>query len=136
MYKLFLGLSLSLCAITCATAEDWSAIIKEFDREVLVDIDSYQVKNGYPLMIYKTIYPSAHVDPTYSTQPYFTSIKKMQFNCKTPVFRVEAITLLDQNNQPMRANSVSKKFTPIVANSDVFSVGQLTCQVHQMLGGQ
>lgn len=136
MHKIIVALSMVIYAIPHAAAEDWSSIIKEFDREVLVDIDSYQMKDGYPFMIYKTIYQSAHIDPAHTTKPYFTSVKAMLFNCKTPLFRLESIALFDQHNKPMNANKVNTDFSPITAGSDVFSVGQLTCQVHQMLGGQ
>lgn len=122
--------------ISPALAEDWSSIIKDEEHEVFVDIDSYNVTDKLPYLIAKTIYK----EPQQFNLPkkkitYTTSIATFQFNCIDPLYRIRSIKLLDKNDQLIEIVKISGGLQKITANSDEFSIGQLTCQVHQMLGG-
>jgi len=117
-------------------AEDWTSIIKNNNYEVLVDIDSYNVEGNTPYITAKTILESSQ---TYLVNQkkiqYATSIKNMLFNCAEPVYKTKSIELYDKNNKLLVLEKEVSAFKKIEANTTEFSIGQLTCQVHQMLGG-
>lgn len=120
-----------------AHALEWSSIIKTVDYEILVDIDSYKVLAGKPYMTTKTVY---QVPQTYLANPksvqYVARLEQTLFNCQQPEFKQLSVALLDASENVLYRNDQALSFQPITHGSDVFSVGQLTCQVHQMLGGQ
>jgi hypothetical protein len=130
-------ITLLLCSISTAMAADWSSIIKNKDAEILVDIDSYNVAGKTPYIIAKTIFV---MPQTYSSNnkiiQYSTSIKQMRFNCSEATYKTESIALYDKKNKFLMSEKLVTNFKKIEANSTEFSIGQLTCQVHQMLGGQ
>lgn len=127
---------LLLCSTSPATAEDWTSIIKNNDYEVLVDIDSYNVEGNTPYITAKTIFESPQ---TYLVNqkkiPYTISIKNMLFNCAEPVYKTKSIELYDKKNKLVVLEKEVSVFKKIESNTTEFSIGQLTCQVHQMLGG-
>ncbi len=128
-------LTLLSLSMTNAIAVEWTSIIKDVDHEVLVDIDSYNVSDGFPYLIAKTIYqkPQTFILPSEETQ-YLVSIAKLQFNCKKPMYRTRSIQLLDNKQKLIDTIKISSQFKKLEMNTDAFSIGQLTCQVHQMLG--
>lgn len=127
---------LLLCSTSPAMAEDWTSIIKNNDHEVLVDIDSYNVEGNTPYITAKTIFEAPQ---TYSLNkkkvPYATSIKSMLFNCAEPAYKTKSIELYDKKNKLLVLEKEVSAFKKIEPNTIEFSIGQLTCQVHQMLGG-
>jgi hypothetical protein len=117
-------------------ATDWTSIIKDAEHEVYVDIDSYNVSEKLPFLVAKTIYqqPQYFIAANVSIQ-YFISVSKLQYNCQQPLYRLRTIQLLDQKSKPLKAFKMNTAFKKLSANTDEVSIGQLTCQVHQMLGG-
>ncbi len=129
-------LALLLSFQTEVMAVEWTSIIKDDEHEVYVDIDSYNVVEQLPFLVAKTVYqqPQSFVTANQTIQ-YFISVSKLQYNCQQPLYRVRTVKLLDKNNKPLNAFKINTNFKKLEANTDVFSIGQLTCQVHQMLGG-
>jgi hypothetical protein len=117
-------------------AEEWTSIIKDKDHEVFVDIDSYNVSENLPYLIAKTTYQETQEFklPKHKIA-YRTSIATYQFNCKEPIYRVRSIKLYNEKKLLVDTVKISGGFQSIPDQSDEFSIGQLTCQVHQMLGG-
>lgn len=127
---------LCFTASSCFAA-DWTPIIEKDDYQILVDIDSYKVEASLPLMTIKTLHKTAQTQQTdQKAVTYQSSVKNMQFNCQEPYFRITSEQLFDQANQLAFANMQATDFKKIEMGTDTFSIGQLTCQVHQMLGGQ
>jgi surface-adhesin protein E len=126
-----------LCSIPSAMATEWTSIIKNNDYEVLVDIDSYNVEDNAPYMTTKTIFnkPQTYALSNKKFQ-YSTSIINIQFNCAEPQYKTKSIALYDKKNKLLALEKELSEFKKIEANTQEFSIGQLTCQVHQMLGGQ
>lgn len=136
--KHFLSFTLLVSTqLPTAQAIEWSPIIKNTDYEILVDIDSYKVLAGKPYMTTKTVFKSPQ---TYLANPksvqYLTRLEQTQFDCKQPKFKQLSVQLLDASETVLYTDQQASSFQPIPYGSDTFSVGQLTCQVHQMLGGQ
>lgn len=129
-------LTLLLMPITNVLAVEWTSIIKDAKHEVLVDIDSYNASDDHPYLDAKTIYqaPQTFTLPNGEIE-YFTSLAKYQFNCKQPLFRMRTIALMNKKNKPIDTIKISSGYQKLVMETDEFSIGQLTCQVHQMLGG-
>lgn len=125
-----------LFSYTEVMAIEWTSIIKDADHEVYVDIDSYNVSEQLPFLVAKTIYqqPQSFVTANQKIE-YFISISKLQYNCQQPLYRLRTIKLLDKNSKTLNAFKINANFKKLEANTDAFSIGQLTCQVHQMLGG-
>lgn len=127
---------LLLCTTSPAMAEDWTSIIKNNDYEVLVDIDSYNVEGNTPYITAKTIFESSQI---YSLNKkkisYTTSIKNLLFNCAEPAYKTKSIELYDKKDKLLVLEKEVSAFKKIESNTTEFSIGQLTCQVHQMLGG-
>lgn len=118
-------------------AEEWSSIIKKSEYEIFVDIDSYNQENGWPFMTTKTVYKAPQLlNKKPSSNTYISHVAEWQFNCKNPVYRMRFSKLLDQKNKVIGQQTPMKNFQTIPAGSDIFAIGQLTCQVHQMVGGQ
>lgn len=118
-------------------ATDWTTIIEKENYQIQVDIDSYKVEASLPLMTIKTLHKKKqqHQTDTKSID-YASSIKNMQFNCQQPYYRILSTQLFDPSNQLVLTDMKAKDFNKIEIGTDTFSIGQLTCQVHQMLGGQ
>jgi len=138
MYKKTPVISVLLLLCTQdAMAVEWTSIIKDKDQEVFVDIDSYNVEDGYPYISAKTIFNKnqTHVLNKNSIN-YAYSIKKMQFNCKKPFYKIKTMTFYDQQQSLIGSHQAATDFQSIHPNTNEFSIGQLTCQVHRMLGGQ
>lgn len=125
-----------LFSYTEVMAIEWTSIIKDADHEVYVDIDSYNVSEQLPFLVAKTIYqqPQSFVTANQKIE-YFISVSKLQYNCQQPLYRLRTIKLLNKNSKPLKAFKINSNFKKLEANTDAFSIGQLTCQVHQMLGG-
>lgn len=136
MHRELSVLALLLFSYTEAMATEWTSIIKDAEHEVYVDIDSYNVSEQLPFLVAKTIYqqPQFFVAANQKIQ-YFISVSKLQYNCQQPLYRLRTIKLLDQTNKPLKAFKMNTNFKKLEANTDEVSIGQLTCQVHQMLGG-
>lgn len=132
-----------LCASTLISysnqlvAEEWSSIIKKNAYEIFVDIDSYNQENGWPFMTTKTVYKTPQLlNKKPSSSTYVTHLAQWQFNCKNSVYRKRFSTFLDQKEKVIGQQTPIKHFQTIPVGSDIFAIGQLTCQVHQMVGGQ
>jgi hypothetical protein len=127
---------LLLSSISSAMATEWTSIIKNNDYEVLVDIDSYNVEGNMPYMTTKTIFnkPQTYTLKEKSIQ-YSARIQSMQFNCVQPQYKTKSIALYDNQNKLLALDKNVSAYKKITANSQAFSIGQLTCQVHSMLGG-
>lgn len=118
-------------------AVEWDSIIKKVDYEIFVDIDSYNVANGYPYVFTKTIFKKSQlltINKKITTYQY--EIKNTQFNCKQPQFKVTSIDFYNQKNKLLSSEKFTTTFKTITLGSDEYSVAQLACQVHQMVGGQ
>lgn len=117
-------------------AEDWTSIIKNNDYEVLVDIDSYNVEGKTPYITAKTIFESSQTHLLNKKKiQYATSIKNMLFNCAEQAYKTKSIELYDKKNKLLVLEKEVSAFKKIQSNTTEFSIGQLTCQVHHMLGG-
>ncbi len=127
---------LLLCSISNVAATEWTSIIKEADHEVFVDIDSYNTEENTPYITSKTIYkaPQTYLLNQKKIQ-YSASVKSLQFNCINPLFKIRSIELYDQNNKLLLLEKEVSTFKAIKPDTQAFLIGQLTCQVHQMLGG-
>lgn len=134
---IFLCANLLISYSIQSLAEEWSSITKKDGYEIFVDIDSYNQENGWPYMTAKIVYKTPQM-VRINTKPmrYITQISQWQFNCKNPVYRTRFSTFYDPKNQAIGKGVPMKDFQTIPAKSAIFSVGQLTCQVHQMVGGQ
>ena len=119
-----------------AIAVEWDSIIKKTDYEIFVDIDSYNVANGFPYILTKTIFKNA--------QPYLYKnkglnyqyqIKTTQFNCNQAFYKNTSTDFYNAKNKVMASVKLTTEFKPVVAGSDEFAVAQLVCQVHKMVGG-
>lgn len=117
-------------------AVEWTSIIQDTKHEVLVDIDSYNVSDNHPYLDAKIIYqtPQTFTLPDHKIE-YSISVATFQFNCKQPVYRVRAIQFKTKKNKHIDTIKISSHFKKLEMNTDEFSIGQLTCQVHQMVGG-
>ncbi len=126
-----------LCGAANAMATEWTSIIKNDDYEVLVDIDSYNTEANAPYMTSKTIFkqPQTYLLNQKEVQ-YSTSITNRLFNCREAQYKIQSIALYNQKDQLLVAEKGIHTFKEIAAGSREFSIGQLTCQVHSMLGGQ
>lgn len=120
-----------------AQAIEWSPIIKTVAYEIFVDIDSYKVLSGKPYMTTKTVFnsPQTHLMNPKSIH-YSMRLEQKLFDCQQPQYKLLNLQLLDASEQVVYTAKQPHQFEPIVTGSDTFSIGQLTCQVHQMLGGQ
>ncbi len=136
MRKKLSVLAVLLFSYTEAMATEWTSIIKDAEHEVYVDIDSYNVSEQLPFLVAKTIYqqPQYFVAANQKIK-YFISLSKLQYNCQQPLYRLQTIKLFDQKSKPLKAFKTNSNFNKIEADTDEVSIGQLTCQVHQMLGG-
>ncbi len=132
-----LAASLVLTAPLNALAIEWSPIINKPDYEILVDIDSYKAIQDKPMMTTKTIFkaPQNHISPAKSIQ-YISRIEATQFNCRKPQYKPLSLKLYDAKKRLLLTEQQTDEFQPITQDSDLFSIGQLTCQVHQMIAGQ
>jgi len=136
MQRKFSLLTLLLLSSANVMAVEWTSIIKDTEHEVFVDIDSYNVSENFPYLVAKTIYqqPQNFVLPTKKTT-YTISKAKFQFNCQEPLYRLRTIELMDKKSKLLDTVKVNGRFQKLEMDTDAFSIGQLTCQVHQMLGG-
>lgn len=136
MHKKFSLFTALLLTYSSAMATDWTSIIKDAKHEVFVDIDSYGVSEQFPFLVAKTIYqqPQSFVSANKSIE-YAISITTLQYNCEKAVYRMRTIKLLDKKNKPIKTFRINANFKKLATNTDAFSIGQLTCQVHQMVGG-
>lgn len=119
-----------------ALAEDWSSIITKPDYEIQVDLDSYKMMDGYPSIVTKTIFNDVQESTIASNKvAYNYQVENTQFNCKEPRYKVTQATFYDAEDKALGASPTQTKFNRIENGSDAFSVGQLVCQVHRMVGG-
>ena len=131
MGTILLAISINVMAV------EWDSIIKKADYEIFVDIDSYNVTNGFPYFLTKTIFAkSQSLTSNKKLISYLYEVKNTQFNCKQPLFKVTSIDFYSQKNKLLSSEKLTAEFQPITLGSDEYSVAQLACQVHQMVGGQ
>jgi len=136
VHKKLTVLTLLLMPLTEVTATEWTSIIKDAEHEVLVDIDSYNTSGGYPYLDAKiTYYTPQSITLADQTVTYAMRIAKYQFNCTKPLYRMRTMQLMTEQNKTIDTIKISGSFNKLEQNTDAFSIGQLTCQVHQMLGG-
>ncbi|MDO9051271.1 MAG: hypothetical protein Q8J59_07185 [Methylotenera sp.] len=135
--KKLLIAALLLSTSTTSLAVEWDSIIKKADYEILVDIDSYNVANGFPYILTKTVFKKSQ---TYINNQkvltYQYQIKSTQFNCKQSLFKTTSTDFYNRQNKRLISEKNMTEFKPIIVGSDEFSVAQLVCQVHKMVGGQ
>lgn len=118
-------------------AEDWTSIITKPDYEIQVDLDSYNTADGYPYIITKTIFNDAQTVALTSNKVAYTyHIKNTQFNCKDPQYKVTEMAFYNPKDKQLGTAPAQAQFSPAEQGTDEFSVGQLVCQVHRMVGGQ
>ena len=116
---------------------EWDSIIKKPDYEISVDIDSYDVAEGYPYILAKTIYKKPLPYTSHKKLiNYQSQLKKTQFNCKKAMYKVTSIDFYNVKNKLLISEKPTMEFMPIISGSDEFSVGQLVCQVYKMVGSQ
>jgi hypothetical protein len=135
--KQLTALTLLLVAANNAFCAEWSSIIKNADHEIFVDIDSYDVANGIPYILTKTTFKntqSLHLNK--KSVMYQYQVKNTLFNCKQAVFKVTSIDFYSKQNQLLITQKPTTALMPIITGTDEYAVGQLVCQVHQMVGGQ
>lgn len=128
--------ALLLCTSTNLWAVEWDSIIKKADYEILVDIDSYDVANGFPYILTKTVFKMPQTFTSNQKKLNFQyQIKSTQFNCRQPLFKTTTIDLYSRQHKWLGSEKIVSEFKPIIVGSDEFSVAQLVCQVHKMVGG-
>lgn len=116
--------------------EDLTSIIKKKEYEIFVDIDSYGQQNNLPFITAKTVYLQPQLRSKISPKKTFLQhLTQLQFDCKNPRYRVRLSHYLDQKSKVIAQAPAMENFEEIPVGSDIFSIGQLTCQVHQMVGG-
>jgi hypothetical protein len=136
-YTKLITVALLLSTALEGQAVEWSSIVKKNDYEVLVDIDSYNVTQGYPFILSKTIYTKAQNRQNGTSAIHYQyQLKNTQFNCKQALFKVTSMGFYTGQNKVLLKEKPRTNFQVITPNSDESAVGQLVCQVHQMLGGQ
>lgn len=136
-WKLKATAMLLVCSVPNVMAIEWTSIIKNKDYEIFVDIDSYNVEGSYPYLISKTIFNRPQIySLNNKDMQYFVTIQNAQFNCDEPLFKVKSIDLYGLNSELLASKKGTAAFKKINANTHEFAIGQLTCQVHQMLAGQ
>ena len=134
--QLLMGAVLLTISIN-AMAVEWDSIIKKADYEIFVDIDSYNVTNGFPYFLTKTIFKNSQsLTSNKRLISYQYVVKNTQFNCKQPLFKVTSVDFYSQKNKLLSSEKLTSEFRPITLGSDESAVAQLACQVHQMVGGQ
>lgn len=133
---LYLSTSMFVSAGIQVFAADWASIIQEKESEILVDMDSYNEKNGIPYINTKTIYLKSqnHVKNAQNLK-YSESHSTSQFNCATQTYKKNSIRLYDSNKKLLLSENGDALFKPIVAGSKDAQIGRLVCQVHKMVGG-
>lgn len=135
--KLALSAWLLCCTTSSCYAVEWSTIIEKKEYLIQVDIDSYKVEDLLPTMTVKTVYQSSQSLLAQHDRAiaYTSSIKRMQFNCEQPYYRIKTKQLFSETDLPVLADMKATAFKKIETGTDMFSIGQLTCQVHSMLSG-
>ncbi|MDI1298463.1 surface-adhesin E family protein [Methylotenera sp.] len=134
--QLLMGTVLFTISINVMAVE-WDSIIKKADYEIFVDIDSYNVANGFPYFLTKTIFKkNQSLTSDKKVISYQYVVKNTQFNCQQPLFKVTSIDFYSPKNKLLSSEKLTAEFKPIISGSDEYSVAQLACQVHKMLGGQ
>jgi hypothetical protein len=135
--KQFLAGAVLLSTCMNAIAVEWDLVIKKTDYEILVDIDSYDVAEGYPYILTKTIFKNPLPYTSHKKLVnYQYQLKNTQFNCKQAMYKVTSIDYYNNKNKLLISEKPAIAFMPITSGSDEFSVGQLVCQVYKMVGGQ
>lgn len=118
-------------------AVEWDSIIKKPDYEIFVDIDSYNVANGLPYFLTKTVFKNnQQFANKQKLMSYQYVVKNTQFNCNQPLYKVTSIDFYSSANKLLVAEKLTNDFTPLKSGTDEYSVAQLACQVHKMIGGQ
>ena len=118
-------------------AVEWDSIIKKADYEIFVDIDSYDVVDGFPYFTTKTIFNNnQQVTSQKKIIIYQYNIKSTLFNCRQDLLKITLMDFYSQKNKLLMSEKLTAEFRPILSGSDEYSVAQLACQVHKMIGGQ
>lgn len=122
--------------LTCTNvfATEWEQIIQKSDRKVLVDLDSYTVGNGYPIMTTKTIFTKPQSNTRESKKSYISKVTTSQYNCEQHTFKNLHTLYLDQKNRTVDKTS-SLDYNAIRKDSIDQEIESLVCQVHKMVGG-
>ena len=131
------AIALLLVIANNAFCAEWNSIIKNSDNETFVDIDSYNVTNGLPYILTKTIFKNTQSQSLNKKTVMFQyQVKNTLFNCKHAAFKVTSIDFYSKQNQLVITQKPTAALMPIIADTDEYAVGQLVCQVNQMVGGQ
>ena len=129
-------LGLLLCTSTQIYAADWESIKKTKDYELLVDMDSYNVADGLPLITAKTVFTSSKSLVLNNKKMVFTKeLSTKQFNCKLQSYKQLETRFLNKKNVLIWSEIGVKSFEPIALGSNNATISSLVCQVHKMLGG-
>lgn len=135
--KQLTAIALLLVIADNAFCAEWNSIIKNADYETFVDIDSYNVTNGLPYILTKTIFKNTQsLNLNKKTVMFQYQVKNTLFNCKQAMFKVTSIDFYSKQNQLVIRQKPTAALMPIMAGTDEYAVGQLVCQVNQMVGGQ
>jgi hypothetical protein len=135
--KQLITLALLIVTSNHAFCAEWDSIIKNVNTEVFVDIDSYNVVNGLPYILTKTIFNNTQsLNSNKKSVMFQYQVKNTLFNCKQAMFKVTSIDFYNKQNQLLITQKPTTILMPIIAGTDEYAIGQLVCQVHQMVGGQ
>ncbi len=127
---------LLLFLIICASpskADDWESIIKAQDVEILVNLDSYNVVAGYPVMTTKSIFKKQQIEK--GQKPYWAKVTTAQYNCAAHMVKPTQTILLDKKLNEIAKLAPAKQFSPVSSGTTDGQVETLVCQVNKMLGG-
>lgn len=127
---------LLLCTSSQIYAADWESIKKTNDYELFVDMDSYNVSDGLPLITAKTVF--IHPKSIVLSNKKIVFIKELsakQFNCKLQSYKQLETRFLNKKNVLIWSEKGVKSFEPLETNSNNATISSLVCQVHKMLGG-
>ncbi|MDI1309352.1 MAG: hypothetical protein PSV17_07950 [Methylotenera sp.] len=134
--QLLMGAVLLTISINVMAVE-WDSIIKKADYEIFVDIDSYNVANGFPYFLTKTIFKkSQSLTNKKKLMTYQYVVKNTQFNCNQPLYKVTSLDFYSTTNKLLMSEKLMNDFTALKSGTDEYSIAQLACQVHKMLGGK
>jgi len=124
------------CSSLQAIAADWTSISKTNKAEMLVDMDSYNEKDGQPYISTKTLFTQPQNYRNNSLKfSYRESHSTSQFNCTQHTVKNSATQFFDVNKKLVGSEKGDAAFKPVIAGSKDAALESLVCQVHKMVGG-
>jgi len=134
-YRYLLAATLC-CSSIQAIAADWTLISKTKQAEMLVDMDSYNEKDGLPYISTKTLFVKPQNNSKNALKfSYKESHTTSQFNCTEHTVKNSATQFFDANKKLVGNEKGDAFFKPVIAGSKDAALESLVCQVHKMVGG-